>query len=157
MKSGEKFVLGSIVALLVFSVIRSELHVEEKHERDIPYYSTATHEVAERANDIYRENGCKECHSLWTMKDMMETVPAPILDGIGSLRTEAWLYDYLSASNPQSILPTRLKKQFGMPSYASLPESDRRVLAKYLASLKVKDWYLKETREAEQKKLHGTE
>ena len=157
MKSGEKFVLVSIGALLLFSIVRSELHVEDKHEREIPYYSTATHQVAEKAMTVYRENGCKKCHSLWTLKDMMETVPAPILDGIGSLRTETWLYDYLSSSNPQKILPTRLKKEFGMPSYANLSEDDRRVLAKYLASLKVKDWYLEETKEAEYKKLTGLE
>lgn len=157
MKAGEKFVLGSIGAILLFSVVRSGLHVKQEHERDIPYYSTATREVAEKANEIYRANGCKECHSLWTIKDMMETVPAPILDGIGSLRTEAWLYDYLSSGNPQAILPSRLKKEYRMPSYASLSESDRHVLAEYLASLKVKDWYLEQTRKAEYEKLTGRE
>lgn len=157
MKAGEKFVLGSIGAILLFSVVRSELHVKQEHERDIPYYSTATREVAEKANEIYRANGCKECHSLWTIKDMMETVPAPILDGIGSLRTEAWLYDYISSGNPQAILPSRLKKEYRMPSYASLSESDRHVLAEYLASLKVKDWYLEQTRKAEYEKLTGRE
>ena len=44
-----------------------------------------------------------------------------------------------------------------MPSYASLPEQDRRVLAQYLASLKVKDWYLEQTRKAEYEKLTGLE
>ena len=157
MKAGEKFVLGSIGVILLFSVIRYDLHVKQPHERDIPYYSTATREVAEKANDIYRANGCKQCHSLWTIKDMMETVPAPILDGIGSLRTEPWLYKYLSSTSPQEILPSRLKKKYMMPSYANLSESDRRVLAKYLASLKVKDWYLEETRKAEYEKLTGLE
>lgn len=157
MKAGEKFVLGSIAAILVFSVARSLLHVKQDHERDIPYYSTASREVAETANEIYRANGCKECHSLWTMKDMMESVPAPILDGIGSIRDEAWLYGYLSSENPQSILPSRLKKEYRMPSYAGLPQEDRRVLAEYLASLKVKDWYLEQTRKAEYEKLTGKE
>jgi cbb3-type cytochrome oxidase cytochrome c subunit len=157
MKAGEKFVLASAGVLLLFGIIRSEMHVEGKHERDIPYYSTATKDVAERAMVVYRENGCKECHSLWTLKDIMESVPAPILDGIGSLRSEEWLYQYLSAGDPQKILPTRLKKEYKMPSYASLPEEDRRVLASYLASLKVKDWYLEQTKEAEYKKLTGLE
>ncbi len=157
MKAGEKFVLGSIGVLLLFGLIRSTMHVKQEHERDIPYYSTAPQDVAARATEIYRVNGCKECHSLWTMKDMMESVPAPILDGIGSLRTEAWLYDYLSSADPQSILKSRLKKEYRMPSYASLPEQDRRVLAQYLASLKVKDWYLEQTRKAEYEKLTGLE
>ena len=59
------------------------------------------------------------------MKDMLQSVPAPMLDGIGSLRSETWLYDYLSSPNPQAILPSRLKKEYQMPSYAALPEGDR--------------------------------
>lgn len=107
--------------------------------------------------DIYRSNGCKSCHTLWTLQDMLQFVPAPMLDGIGSLRTEAWLYDYLSSPNPQGILPSRLKKQYQMPSYAILPENQRHVMAQYLASLKVKDWYLEQTRKAEYEKLTGLE
>lgn len=155
MKAGEKFILVVIVVLLVFGVMRSELHVDQKHEKDIPYYSIATPDVATRAMDVYRSNGCKSCHSLWTLKDMMQSVPAPILDGLGSLHTEEWFYSYLSAPNPQAVIPSRLKPQYRMPSYANIPEEDRRVLAKYLASLKVKDWYLEETKKAEYEKLTG--
>ena len=155
MRRGEKAVLGLIGLVLVVGVVRSLLHVEGKHDREIPYYSTASHDVAIKAMDIYHNNGCKECHSLWTLKDMMETVPAPILDGIGSLRSETWLYDYLSSPNPQAILPSRLKKQWSMPSYSNIPEGDRHLLAQYLASLKVKDWYLDQTKKAEYEKLTG--
>lgn len=155
MKSGEKFVLGAVALLFLFGVVRSQLHVEEKHEKDIPFYSTASPEVARRAMDVYRDNGCKSCHSLWTSQDMTQNVPAPIMDGIGSIRTEAWLYDYLSSPDPQSVIQSRLKLKYRMPSFASVPEEDRRVLAKYLASLKVQDWYLEETKKAEYEKLTG--
>ena len=87
----------------------------------------------------------------------MQAVPSPSLDGMGSLRTETWLFDYFSAEDPQSILPSRLKQRFSMPSFAGLPESERRLLAVYVASLKVEDWYLKETRKAEYEKLTGEE
>ena len=157
MKRGEKAVLALIGFVLVVGVVRSILHVEGKHDREIPFYTTATRDVAIKGMEIYNHNGCKECHSLWTMKDILESVPAPMLDGIGSLRSEAWLYDYLSSPNPQAILPSRLKKQYQMPSYESLPEVDRRLMAKYLASLKVKDWYLQQTKKAEYEKLTGKE
>ena len=85
----------------------------------------------------------------------MQAVPAPSLDGIGSLRDEAWFYRYLSAPSPQDILPSRLKAKYQMPSYADLPESERKILAAYLASLKVEDWYLEEVRKAEYEKLTG--
>ena len=157
MKRGEKAVLVLIGIVLLASVVWSSTRVVEKHDRDIPFYSEATADVARKAMDIYRENGCKSCHSLWTLQDMSQSVPAPMLDGIGSLRAESWLYVYLSSPNPQAILPSRLKKQYQMPSYASMPDADRKVLVQYLASLKVKDWYLAETKKAEYEKLTGME
>jgi len=94
---------------------------------------------------------------LWTVRDLIKAVPAPILDGIGSLHDESWFYQYFSAVNPQSILPSRLKAEYRMPSYAHLSENERRLLARYMASLKVQDWYLEETRKAEHEKLTGEE
>ena len=155
MKGGEKFVLAAIGGLLLFGIVRTASHVEEPHETDIPFYSTASNDVARRATDLYREYTCRSCHSLWSLKDVMQSVPAPMMDGIGSLKTEAWLYDYLSAPNPQLIIPSRLKKKYQMPSFASMPEQDRRIMASYLASLKVKDWYLEQTKKEEHDKLTG--
>ena len=157
MKRGEKAVLLFIVLVVAVGVARPMLQGEGKHDRDIPFYSTATREVARDAMDIYRKSGCKDCHSLWTLSDMTQAVPAPMLDGIGSLRSEAWLYDYLSSPNPQAILPSRLKVKYRMPSYASLSEGERHTLARYLASLQVKDWYLEQTKKAEYEKLTGME
>lgn len=157
MKGGEKFVLGVVGVLLVFGIVRNYMHVAEPHETDIPFYSTSSAEVARKATDLYRDNTCRSCHSLWSLKDVTQSVPAPMLDGIGSIRSEEWLYNYLSASNPQSVLPSRLKKKYQMPSFASLPETDRRLLANYLASLKVKDWYLEQTKKDEQEKLTGVD
>jgi L-cysteine S-thiosulfotransferase len=157
MKRGEKAVLVVIAVLVLGTMARNMWRLETKHEVDkgIPYYSTATATLAQDAMDVYRQQGCKSCHSLWTVRNMLERVPAPILDGIGSIRSEEWLYQYLSAANPQAILPSRLKQEFRMPSYAHLPERERRLLAGYMASLKVQDWYLEETRKAEFEKLTG--
>ncbi len=157
MKRGEKVVLAIIGLVVVLGMLRSLLHVEEQHDRDIPFYSTANPDVARKAMDIYRSNNCKNCHTLWTLQSMLQSVPAPMLDGIGALRTEAWLYDYLSSSNPQSVLPSRLKKEYRMPSYANLPDDERHVLSEYLASLKVQDWYLEQTKKSEFEKLTGKE
>ena len=157
MKRGERAVLFLIVLLVGAGMARSYFQSDEKHDHDIPFYSTAAPEMARDAMNLYRKFGCKDCHTLWTMKDMLQSVPAPMMDGIGSLRSEAWLYDYLSSANPQAVIPSRLKREYRMPSYASLSEGDRRTLAGYLASLKVKDWYLEETKKAEYEKLTGLE
>ncbi|MBI1174490.1 MAG: c-type cytochrome [Sideroxydans sp.] len=157
MKRGEKVVLGIIAVVVLILMARNFWSIEttKVKDRGIPYYSTATPEQARDAMVIYDQNNCKKCHSLWTVKDLMESVPAPILDGIGSLHDEEWFYRYFSAADPQSIVPSRLKKEWRMPSYQQLPEHDRHVLASYMASLKVKDWYLEETRKAEYEKLTG--
>lgn len=157
MKRGERFVLALISALVVFAIIRAWVQTPDPRRGEIPYYSDADADTAREAGDLYKKYDCRSCHSLWTLRDVMQQVPSPILDGMGSLHSEDWLYSYLSSPNPQSILPSRLKPEYRMPSYAQLPEHERRVLAKYLASLKVKDWYLEETKKDEYEKLTGQE
>lgn len=155
MKKGERIVLAAIGLLVAAGVIRAIWQKPASRDREIPFYSTAPGDLASAATDLVRQYNCRQCHSLWTMRDPLQAVPAPMLDGIGSLRTEAWLFDYLSAANPQSILPSRLKPEYRMPSYAGLSDAQRRTLARYLASLRVKDWYLEQTRRLEHDKLTG--
>ncbi len=161
MKRGEKVVLAvivlSVLGLGARNVVQSRATPDAAGDKGIPFYSTASAELARDATIIYHQNNCKDCHSLWSVRDMLQAVPAPALDGIGSLRTEEWFYQYFSAADPQAILPSRLKKQYRMPSFASLPERERHLLASYMASLKVKDWYLEEARKAEYEKLTGKE
>jgi cbb3-type cytochrome oxidase cytochrome c subunit len=158
MKKGEKVILGIIVVVSVsLMAYRSFQVATGEKDPGIPFYTTASVELKRDAEAIYRRSECSNCHTLWMVRSMLESVPAPALDGIGSLRDEKWLYDYLSAVDPQAILPSRLKAQYRMPSYAHLPEAERRMLAAYLSSLKVEDWYLDETRQAEQAKLLGAD
>jgi len=142
---------------LIFAVVQSIIHPTpvDHSKQGLPYYSTADAAMARSGALLYKRLQCRNCHSIWSVKNLYETVPAPNLDGIGSWRTEEWLYHYFSSPDPQSILPTRLKKKFRMPSYAKIPEQDRRLLAAYFANLKVKGWYLEQTRKAERKKLTG--
>ncbi len=161
MKRGEKVVLAvialSVLGLGGWNAVQNSATPEANGDKGIPFYSTASPDLSRDANIIYHQNNCKDCHKLWSVSDLLQAVPAPALDGIGSLRSEDWFYQYFSAPNPQEILPSRLKKQYRMPSFASLPESERRMLAAYMASLKVKDWYLEDTRKAEYEKLTGKE
>ncbi len=155
MKQGEKMVLLLILAAVVGMTAFKLITRDPTPDKGIPFHSTASAELASEATAIYNRNNCKDCHSLWTERDMLQAVPAPALDGIGSLHDEEWFYKYFSAPNPQEIIPSRLKKQYRMPSYANLPEQQRRTLARYMASLKVDDWYLEDTRNAEYEKLTG--
>jgi hypothetical protein len=157
MKKGERWILYGIAAIIVGAMGWNLIKLRSATEQDttIPFYTTASASLAAEGGDLYKRYRCRDCHSLWTMRDFLQSVPAPALDGIGSLRDEGWLYQYLSADDPQAILPSRLKPEYRMPSFARLPESERHTLAAYLASLKVKDWYLDETRIAQCQKLTG--
>jgi len=158
MRKGEK---GILVGLVAFAIVAMGVKFFTKPDGtregdfDLPFYSTAEKDIEKHAGLVLRQYKCRECHTLWGTRDAMQAVPSPPLDGIGSLKTEAWLYEYLSARDPQSMIPSRLKARFRMPSYADMPEDDRRALARYLASLKVKDWYLETAKKTEYEKLTG--
>ena len=158
LRRGEKGILIAIAAVVLIYMAGRAYNVEEhppSQDPGIPFYSTASHEVAVKATDIIRRENCRDCHTLWATTTLMQFVPSPPLDGIGSLHDEQWFYRYFSSKDPQSIVPSRLKKKYRMPSYADLPEHERRLLANYMASLKVKDWYLEEVKKKEYEKLTG--
>ncbi|RME95724.1 MAG: cytochrome c [Alphaproteobacteria bacterium] len=146
-------------AALILAMVQSLMGDggQKTDEQGLPFYTTADPELERAGSDLYRSLQCRNCHTIWSVKSVFQSVPAPSLDGIGSLRSEEWLYRYFSAENPQQILPSRLKAKYRMPSYAHLSEAERRTLARYFASLKVRDWYLDEVRKAERRKLTGRE
>lgn len=158
LRRGEKgILLVTAVVVLLYAgnrVLKLERHPISE-DPGIPFYSTASHEVARKATDIIRREKCRDCHTLWATTTLTQFVPSPPLDGIGSLRSEEWLYKYFSAKDPQAILPSRLKPKYRMPSYADLPEKERRLLTTYMSGLKVKAWYLEEVKKKEYEKLTG--
>lgn len=158
MRVGEKNILIIMAVVAVgMMAYRGYQVATAPPDPGIPFYTTASPELKRHAELVYRDNNCSDCHSLWTVRNMMQNVPAPRLDGIGSLHDEEWFYKYFSAENPQDILPSRLKQEYRMPSYAHIPDQQRRLLASYMSSLKVEDWYLEETRKSEFEKLTGEE
>lgn len=157
MRKGEKgiFIAMGISVLILIGV---KIYQNSKHtepDAGIPYFTTASKSLTASAARIMKEGNCKSCHSLWGTRELTQAVPAPPLDGMGYFRDEEWLFNYFSAENPQDILETRLKPEYRMPSFAKLPEQDRRDLAKYIASLQVEDWYLEETKKRRYEKLTG--
>jgi len=158
MKKGEKVFFIAIGLLAIVLLVWRGGQVSEQQDvpdQGIPFYSDAPKAQQDIGAKLVRKFNCRECHTLWFVRDMTQSVPAPALDGMGSLRDESWLYDYFSAQDPQSIVPSRLKAKYRMPSYAHASEEERRQLAAYISSLKVEDWYLEETRKAAYEKLTG--
>lgn len=159
MKKGEKWLLIGISAFVVIVMAVKGFMISQDEEADpgIPFYTTSSPEFAKKASVLYRKYKCRDCHSLWGIRSIMQAVPAPALDGMGEFRDEEWLFKYFSAENPQTIIPSRLKRRYQMPSFSKIPEEDRKMLAKYISSLKVEDWYLEEARKTRYEKLTGKE
>jgi len=157
MRTGEKVIFGGLFAFAVIAITFKGWQVATNEEVDpgIPFYTTADSSLTNKASLLIKQNNCKDCHSLWATRDLTQNVPAPRLDGMGTLKSEQWLYDYFSSENPQDIVPSRLKQKYRMPSFASLSEENRRVLASYISSLKVEDWYLEESLKHEYEKITG--
>jgi sulfur-oxidizing protein SoxX len=157
MRKGEKVIIGglAVLGIAMMSFRAWQIASETEEDPGVPFYTTADVELTNKASLLIKRHNCKDCHSLWATRDMTQNVPAPRLDGIGTLKTEQWLYDYFSAENPQTIVPSRLKPRYRMPSFAKLSETDRRILTKYMSSLKVEDWYLDEAKSHEYEKLTG--
>jgi len=156
MRSGEKAIIGIMVcsvALLVW--LKGQKTALDDENLEVPFYSTASKEVSDRAAKLIHELNCKKCHSLWGVRDLSQAVPAPALDGMGMFRDEEWLFNYFSAENPQDILPSRLKPEYRMPSFADLSLQERKDLASYVVSLKVYDWYFEDAKKARYEKLTG--
>jgi len=157
MKTGEKGIIVTIVIVVVAFGYMNHLRksADSGEDKGIPFYTTATHELQAEGGALYKRLECRNCHTLWGIRNPMQSVPAPSLDGIGSIRSKQWFADYLSAEDPQTILPSRLKAEYQMPSYAGLSDAERNTLVDYLVSLKVEDWYLEEARKAHFEKLTG--
>jgi len=121
LRRGEKGIL-LLIAVVVLVYAANRLVNLKQHpvsgDPGIPFYSTASPDLARSATDIIRRERCRDCHTLWAVRNMMQAVPSPPLDGIGSLRDEAWFYRYFTAGNPQAILSSRLKPKSRMPSSA---------------------------------------
>jgi len=157
MRKGEKGILFTILIIVIaFSLMNSYRKGQDTSlDKGIPFYSIASEAVQEKGNELVRQLKCRDCHTLWGVRNAMQSVPSPALDGIGSLRDEAWLLAYLSAEDPQQILPSRLKAEYQMPSFAYLTAEERNLLAEYLAGLRVEDWYLEDVKKVEYEKLTG--
>jgi mono/diheme cytochrome c family protein len=132
-RKGEKAIWG-IAALIAVVAGYMGYVVYTAPPKLMPTYQVES-AAAARGELIYRKNNCHACHRIWNLGG---SKGGP-LDGVGSRRDEAWLSRYLSAGNPQLILPSTQKKIYRMPSFAGMDPDDRADLVAFLFSLKARD------------------
>lgn len=131
MRKGEQLIWGT-AALIAASALYLGYVVYHGPRQVMPTYQEES-PAAARGELVYRKNNCSACHRIW---DLGGSKGGP-LDGVGSRRDADWLARYLSAENPQVMLPSTQKKIYQMPSFAALiPPDDLKDLVAFLASLK---------------------
>jgi len=129
-KTGEKLIWGVGGLMLVCGIIGALTHREET--KAIPFYEEKS-PAFEAGRAVFDQENCRGCHTLWSLGNM----PGPSLDGLGEVRSAAWLETYLSAKNPQEIVPSHFQRQFKMPSYRHLSNDDMDHLIAFLTGLRV--------------------
>lgn len=123
-----------MAALITVCALYAGYIVYNAPARLMPTYQVESEQAA-RGELVYRQSGCAACHRIWNLGGHK----GGVLDGIGSRRDTAWLTAYLSAENPQEILPSQVKRIYQMPSFAAMDADKRTALVAYLSSLKNRD------------------
>jgi len=132
-KKGENVVWGG-AAMIAAAALYTGYVVYHAPAKLTPTYQVESPQAA-RGEMVYRKNNCSACHRIWDLGGSK----GGNLDGVGSRRDPAWLIHYLSAPNPQVILPSTQKAIYRMPSFAGLDPGDRADLVAYLVSLRARD------------------
>ncbi len=130
MRKGETVIWG-VAALITAAAAFMGYVVYNAPSKHMPTYQIES-VAAQKGELLYRKYSCSACHKIWTLGGSK----GGALDGIGSRRDEAWLTDYLSAANPQLILPSTQAVIYRMPSFARMEEEERTHLVAFLFSLR---------------------
>lgn len=128
LKPGEKILFTVAGVFVVFAVIAFIIMQIFIAKSDKPVFETKTHanfsEEGQLGSRLFRENGCTTCHrALRNGTNMGRTAD---LDGIGSRRTQQWLFDFLQSP----------EKTYGAPTIDHAPGQRS---AAYVAQMDVKD------------------
>lgn len=132
MRKGEKLIWG-VAAMITAAASYAGYVVYHAPPKLMATYQVESPQAA-RGELVYRKNNCPACHRIWDLGGSK----GGVLDGVGSRRDTEWLTRYLSAPNPQVILPSTQKKIYRMPSFAGMDPDDRAALVTFLVSLKAR-------------------
>ena len=130
MKLGEKLMFGFAVLVAVAAVakgVRQFSASEPGKPRD--YYVWT--EEGLQGHAVYRSMGCNSCHRALGVG---EIGVAPVLDGEGTRRTEAWLDAYFR--DPAALVPGTAHDGSLGPDLRALSERERDLVVAFLSGLR---------------------
>jgi cytochrome c553 len=138
LKTGEK-VLFAIVGVFIFLAIIAYIMLETyRLSSDKPMFESKTSyeftELGSKGSQIFRQSRCTSCHRALRNGTNMGLS----LDGVGSLRTYEWLYDFLK--NPESTYGAATIDHGPSPKEAAyvakMSDEDLKAMAMFISELK---------------------
>ena len=138
LKQGEKILFGIAAAFIIVAVIAYVLMEVVRHNMDKPMFAQNTHFTlsaeGQRGSELFRKSGCTSCHRAMRNGTNMGLS----LDGVGSVRTAEWLYDFLR--KPEQVYGSETVDHGPSPKeaayVAALPSDDLHAIAMFISELK---------------------
>jgi len=139
LKQGEKILFGIAIAFIVLAVISYAILEYVRHNSDKPMFESRVHydfsKSGHRGSALFRQSRCTSCHRALNNGTNMGLS----LDGVGSLRTKDWLYDFLS--RPEQTYGATTFDHGEPPKEAAyvsqIPPGDLMDIATFISELKV--------------------
>lgn len=138
LKTGEKVLFGIVGVFVVLAIIAYIILESVRLSSDEPMFETKTsYDFSEQGaigSALFRESRCTSCHRALRNGTNMGLS----LDGVGSLRTYDWLYDFLK--NPEDTYGSATLDHGATPKEAAyvarLPDDELQAMARFISELK---------------------
>lgn len=138
LKTGEKVLFGIAGVFILLAVIAYIILEMFRLSSDTPMFETKTSfdfsEQGAVGSALFRESRCTSCHRALRNGTNMGLS----LDGVGSLRTVDWLYNFLK--NPEQTYGAPTIDHGAAPKEAAyvseLPDENLRAIAQFISELK---------------------
>ena len=138
LKTGEKVLFGIAGVFIVLAVIAYIILEMHRISSDTPIFETKTSfdfsEQGAVGSALFRESRCTSCHRALRNGTNMGLS----LDGVGSLRTPEWLYNFLK--DPEQTYGAPTIDHGAAPKEAAyvskLADEDLRAIAQFISELK---------------------
>lgn len=130
LKLGEKLLFG-FAALLAIAAIAKGVRQYQANDPAKPreYYEWS--QAGLDGHFVYRRMGCHNCHRAMGVGEIGH---APVLDGIGTRRTQDWLERYFR--NPAELVPGTAHDGSLGPDLGKLNDTERAGIVAFLFGLK---------------------
>ena len=138
LKTGEKVLLAIVAVFIVMAAIAYVVLETYRLSSDKPLFENKTSynftPLGSKGSELFRHSRCTSCHRALRNGTNMGLS----LDGVGSIRTADWLYQFLK--DPESTYQAKTFDHGQPPKEAAyvsrMPDEDLKAMAQFISELK---------------------